>query len=635
MPVLRWWRWRPRRLVVAALIGLVVLGWAPQSEAAPTETIDCYDEGGFRDDIADIWRDFEETINVPDEKPGNPLADAIDDHDDVAMEYDPTGQPEWVNTEVTKHHECFLIKKRSPRCDPAHPGDDTPGFFPSKCWGTYPTSNYDVGYKGAENWWDVTDNYWRVVTGSLMSFAFNIATTSVAMTLWIVGWAFSFDIGDLSDFAEKTGGNYQDNLVDPFGLEDLAWFFLVVWAGVTALRGRVAAAGGEILLSILMASLAAVLIKDITSKHPVYLDSISERVEDASGAVLLAGLGEDVADDDQFDVEAALLPVQRRLHDVFVEQPYDYLNWGRPLTGECATRRDNILSVGLDLDDEWARRYMGDRDDSGPCEEEAAFNASPARSDRWIAALLHMAVAVTVLVVLGLLAMTVVIAKFAVGVLFGVAPFFALCAILPGRGRRVAWAWLGTLVQMVVAVVGMSALLSIMVIGVDEVLKATHQITLVGRFAILLSLTITVFLGRRRLLHSTQTLAAFVSESLTRVSPATAGWTGGGSAGINLAAADTAAMYGGVGLVAAGLLSGRMAQSRYVERRIAGRNLNNLKIMQQYMEQRDGLTGRMRPRWRRNPLYWGRGQRPVPALMIASRRRRAYRRGQTVRNSVP
>jgi hypothetical protein len=45
-----------------------------------------------------------------------------------------------------------------------------------------------------------------------------------------------------------------------------------------------------------------------------------------------------------FDADAVLRPLQARIHGAFVEEPYDILNWGAPLTGQGAAARDQILA---------------------------------------------------------------------------------------------------------------------------------------------------------------------------------------------------------------------------------------------------------------------------------------------------
>lgn len=641
--------------LAAGFVGLVVavgtVGWAPASEARPADgctessttscQVDCTGSEGFRDDMADVidWveRHFpDEQIDevVPDDVPNVDPDRLVDDQDDEIRDFDPAGQPEWLRTEVLVHRECFLVGHDvAPPCDPDTPRESPGGLFPDHCWGSYPTPNYDVGYEGAANWYDVTD-YGRAFAGSLLSLAFNIATMAMGLGLWIISWAFTFDIADLSEFSGTSAAKYQENLVGPLDLRDFAWFVLVFWAGFTALRGRAAAAGGEVLLSILLASLAAVLIRDVTSSDPEYLTALSDRVEELSNAVLLASTVDDPDELDEVEdgsMETALRPSQRALHEAFVEQPYDLLNWGELIKegSTCDERRDNILSVGRGLDDEWARRYMG-RD--GSCSSLVAYNADPSK-ERWVGALFHMAVALVVMVFLGLTALSVVIAKFVVAAMFALAPFFVVAGILPGAGRRILWWWVGTVVQMVVVVVALSTLLSVMVIAVDNVLTMTATAPLVARWAIMVGVVAGVYLGRRGLLHSSQRLAGSVSDALLRMAPAVAGGGGGGGGGspmggFNLNRVDNPVLYGAGGALA---LPAQMAYTRYVERRVQMRSLENLKTMQRYQEKRDGLTGTMRTKWRQLPWNWRQGSRPRVAVRVGWRgkqRRQAFAEGR-------
>jgi len=130
--------------------------------------------------------------------------------------------------------------------------------------------------------------------------------------------------------------------------------------------------------------------------------------------------------------------------------------------------------------------------------------------------------------------------KFVALLLFAVAPFVGLFAVFPGGGRRWAWLWLTTLVQAVVAVIGMSFLLSILLITLKRTLGASSDMGLIERFFIVVVLIALMSQARTRLLAGAQSTAGRFADNLTNVRMGGGGvdWQGPiGSMGANLAAA--------------------------------------------------------------------------------------------------
>jgi hypothetical protein len=129
-----------------------------------------------------------------------------------------------------------------------------------------------------------------------------------------------------------------------------------------------------------------------------------------------------------------------------------------------------------------------------------------------------------------------------------VAPFALLTAVLPGGGRRLSWLWLTTLMQVVLAVVGMSFLLSLLLIGLQRLLDATADVGLVERFFIVNAAVLAVAMTRRRILASGEASAGRLADNLTntRVGGGGQPWQGpSGSRGINLRNIDKGLLYTG------------------------------------------------------------------------------------------
>ncbi|MFE4687263.1 hypothetical protein ACFRNJ_41900 [Streptomyces sp. NPDC056721] len=110
----------------------------------------------------------------------------------------------------------------------------------------------------------ITDPITAAMNGALeliMTGAFAFARILTGFACWLVDWAYRFPILDkLAGPAQTISDAYQDNIVGPLGLAGLflAWAF--VFGLVLVMRGRVARGAGEILLTLLIAALAATTI---------------------------------------------------------------------------------------------------------------------------------------------------------------------------------------------------------------------------------------------------------------------------------------------------------------------------------------------------------------------------------------
>lgn len=531
-------------------------------DQGPTMEVVCASRGKIRIDCrneTDWLPDDHETVEVPENAPQWWL-------DQIKSESEKNEGQGCSLAEHPPHEACADIDLQT---------YDPPGLLPDQCWGTYPTANYELSWEDGE-WYDVGQYNDRLM-GWITSFLFIIGRSAIQIVLWLVDWGFTFDIKQYTNISDKLGGRYQTRLVGGWGLEEIMWFVLVGYIGFTALRGRMSVAGGELVLSIVLAGLATVLF----THRADYMDSVADTMRIASDDLLVSARNEEPPDG-EIPPDEVIRPLQRQIHYEFVELPYIYLNWGRELTDDCAEALNNITSTGWD-DDGWPARYM----EQAGCKEAADDNRDVG-GERMFGALLTMVVALIVAAFLGLAALTVVMSKFLVAVLFALTPFVALTAVLPGTGRRLAWSWLGALIQVFIMAVGMSFLLALMMLGVSEVLTATEDADLVERWSIVLVLVSVVYFTRKRLVTGGQAFASRMTDAFTRLSPASANWSGGGQIGFDFGRTDRLAGQGmrGAGLAvgATARAAGRTAARRWTERRIARRGLRNLEYMERTRE---------------------------------------------------
>jgi hypothetical protein len=451
-----------------------------------------------------------------------------------------------------------------------------PGLLPDQCWGTYPTSHYELSWDDG-SWTDVS-KYGERLMGWVASFLFTIGRSSIQIVLWLVQWGFEFDISEYTEITSSVGGNYQNRIVGPWGLDDIVWMVLIGYAGMATLRRRFGAAGGEILISFVMLGLATVMF----DQRAMYMDAVAEAMTKGSDELLIAATDtpSTVITDQRSQV---IRPLQKEIHDQFVEEPYMYLNWGTSnMPDSCREIVLNIAATGWDGDG-WPARYMGREGNDDACQDLAGTNAEM-NGTRLASALLTMIVSLVVAVVLGLAAVTVLLAKFMVGVLFALAPFVVVIAVLPGSGRRLAWTWLGAGAQAFAVAWGMSFAIALMLLATKEFLDSSRDMEIYERWGLVLMVVCIAYVGRKRLVASTQAFAGHVADAMTRLAPASANWSGSGPVGVDYGRADRtagrAAQVGAIATAAPLALAGRSVAQRWQERRTARRSLRNMRYME-------------------------------------------------------
>src|SRR5581483_11266215 len=385
-------------------------------------------------------------------------------------------------------------------CSPGTGDNQSASIVPDDCWGRFPSSHYDIGFdEGAWN------HISRKVYGTFTDLAFQGGRSATAIALWLIGWAYGFGIYDrVGGAAVDIAQRYQHNVIGPLGLDDLVWFYAVACAAVAALRGKLTMAAGELITSVVAAGLAGLILANPAG----YLHGTFDTMGKLSGALLATGTGQPPPADSA-DAHAVMAPLQAQIHAAFVEEPYDYLDWGGPLPPTCAAARDQILATGPHGADDEPRQVMA----AAGCQAQADFNHDPTGT-RLFGAVLTFAAALVMVALMALVAVTVVVAQVVAIVLFAIAPFACLAAVLPGAGRELAWRWVAALIRVVLAVVGMSFVLSLLLLTVGALLDGTNDVGLVERFALVNVVVIAMLVARRRILAAGHSLAGSFGQRL-------------------------------------------------------------------------------------------------------------------------
>ena len=394
-------------------------------------------------------------------------------------------------------------------CAASTPGP-TEELVPEGCWGRFPSSNYDIGCdEGAWN------HLSRKVYCTFTDLAFQGARTATAAAAWLAGWAYSFDAAALVTDPAITMANAFDNrLVGPLDVRDLCWFLMVVWVALTALRGRVTHAAGEFVTSALLAGLAGLMLANPGG----YLNGTFDTMSRLSTITLASGTGHEPP---TTSAESGLVvaPIQAELHHAFVEEPYDVLDWGTTvMEPACATVRDQIVATGPHGSDDAPRDAMS----AAGCDELADFNHDPS-AQRLFGAVLAFFAAAIMAVLVGLVALTVVVAQLAVAVAFVALPFAAAVAVLPGSGRSLAVRWMVMILRSVLAMVGMSFLLAVMLMLIQALLAGSDSMPLFARFALVDVSVVVAILARKRLISAGHGFAAGVGAAAAAARPGAGG----------------------------------------------------------------------------------------------------------------
>jgi len=450
-----------------------------------------------------------------------------------------------------------------------------PGQSPASRPGCFPTSAYRIDFhqdSGVKALLSPADN----MMGWFTDFLFGLTRLLVAVGLWVVEWVFTFGFaGRLAQPAADIAARYQSNLAGP--LVSFALTLAAVYGGFHILRGRLGKGAGEFGLSLFVVAFAGAFV---LSQPKTFLDGALKTTGALSGSVvsLAVNCGNQCnysvrmgcptgAPRDACPVPLAVLPgppvsggaeetyifdqyvglvhpLERGIHQAFIEQPYQLLQWGQAVPpGECTHRmneilakspggnRNNIIHImgtgemgksGGGLADaiqgpigkavaDWLFGSSSDLD--GTCDALYKFNTQPSMERLGMAALALFA-AIVIMVLLVLVAGTVVAAQLVAVVLIALTPFAVLGGALPGAGRQMLWRWMAGFARTLLTILLMSAFLAFLLVTTQAVFDTTTGDALLVRMAALNLVTIVAFVARKRMLAAGQRVATNFGQRL-------------------------------------------------------------------------------------------------------------------------
>lgn len=462
---------------------------------------------------------------------------------------------------------------------------DIGGIIPDDCWGTHPTSRYEVT-------WDADDFSLERLMGWVATIAFGFGKMAIGTALWLLGFGFTFDVTEYLSTVSSIASSLDRELIhlgdrgNAFTLFNLAWFGLFAYAGFQLVRGRMARAGMEILVSVVLFVLASVFV--VVSGNPggsasqsssfsvwEYATSFGELIDRSSAAMLMLASDDwDINDDlycpgyldddgdwhvDESDpdecskyiyretnIRQLVYDNQSRIHEEFVERPYMFINWNQEFGDDACMAAINHTLTTPYSGDGWEQRFL-DRvtlgvydlrdgqlvpvsdpiDDPPNCGKMSKFNGEMT-VNRMMSAIFVTIVSVTVAVLLGMVAAGLLVVKFLAGLAFAMLPLMVVFAVMPNRARGIAWWWLGFIVQLWLGAMALGLMLAFMMWILDAIYTTTEGMPLAERWLMVLMLMAVLFFVRKQLMSGSQRIAQNITDRMTNITEGGGGGGGGG-----------------------------------------------------------------------------------------------------------
>ena len=375
--------------------------------------------------------------------------------------------------------------------------------------GIVPIGNYDIGCANDAFIIDVG----CAILGTATSTFFSIGSAIVAVSVWLLEAATSFTLEDaLSDTATTIADLLDTRFLGPMRIAHLGLVASALYMGWQFLRGRIGVGAGEYAISLVV---LAVLIH--VSTGPGFGAAVSATTHTAggiSGEIVTLAADSDGSGEVSDRVGAALMAG-------FVRDPYDVINWGRPLGGTgCEAARNQALQAGPHGVDNYPRQLM----EEAGCHAEAEYNRE-ASAGRLIGAILHVVVAIAALILLLITALTlVVVAKGMTLFLIALLPIALYAGLFPGTGRALLWHWVSALVRVVALVIAMGLFLALLVAGLTGLLGLERGMW--ERFLIIIFFMAVMWVGRSQLVELS---SKFADSTLQRLEGASIGGSHGSS----------------------------------------------------------------------------------------------------------
>lgn len=367
-----------------------------------------------------------------------------------------------------------------------------------------PTSNYDVG--ADEGAWNHAG---RKSLALFTSLPFTGTKSLMMATHNLLEWAFGFEVAAaFADTVSTISVNYYAATRPAY---DLALFLTMFVVGVHLLRGRTSAGLTELAMTSAIYSLFLFMAFYSDAGYARFLNDSIEWTGQTSGAMAemaMADLNANSADcppigevtptGETVGLEGTVCPFGKGLHAALIETPYDLINWGAPLEGECAIARDEILWQGPWGNSDEPRFIMGE---ASGCEQHADYNHDPTAERFGLAAVMLVA-ALCALLIIALTALTIIAAQLMMAGLICVLPFAVVVGLIPGPGREALIKWAVFFGKAMLSVVALAMFLSFYLVSLNVIVQITADRAWIIQIGGILVLTGLMLWLRQRVVKS-------------------------------------------------------------------------------------------------------------------------------------
>lgn len=400
------------------------------------------------------------------------------------------------------------------------------GIAPGPDPGTHPTSHYDIGYDQGGTCVCAS----RRLTGWWTAFFFTAAGWITRIGLGIINWVLNFQFARLlMEPAQRIADAYQNDVVGRVGAAPFFLFITAFWALVLTATGRLGRGLAELGTSLVILAFAAAFWTNPAA-------SLTRGLEFTAGVSSeIAAVTTGAQVDAPTPSNAVGASMARSIHQTFVENTHQIINWGRliPEGDQCRAVYDAAVASGPWGTSSKPRVAMKE----AGCRVEDKFNRDPS-FDRLASAFLVMIGSLLLMAMLVLVAYELLKAQLGIVVAVVTWSFALPTGALPGWGRGFFWGWIANTVTHLINVLAMMMMLALTLVAVSAVLETTESERLVPQ---MLSVIVVVAIGlfkRKKFMESGQRAASRFASRMSggRASASSSGWLAGSLAGIGTGA---------------------------------------------------------------------------------------------------
>ena len=348
----------------------------------------------------------------------------------------------------------------------------------------FPMSTYHM-YYGAGDWKD----FHRRFVGMFLSLSWKAGQVALRIAMWAFDWAVSGHVTEiLTGIPTELAELLQERVVRQLRLYEMGLLLLATAVGWKLLRARVADAAGSLVFALLAFTIGWMFLTP--SVFDGYYNGARATRQLLAESMTL-GVIDDASTPERLDAAAALQIVL----DSTVHQPWEQLNFGHALQGDCVDAVKRILVDGIraesfaDLDDldgcrnataaDIAAGHYPDGSAIITGETLKSFAEVPS-GERLFGTFVVVAGQIAVALLVFGVALLALLSEVLLAAAFAALPLAVAGVVWPG-GRRVAGAWFALLLRGIVGFAAGMLFLSLVMTVLAAVVGRTQGMPLLER----------------------------------------------------------------------------------------------------------------------------------------------------------